>query len=167
MVLAIECDGVTYHSSATARDRDRLRQEHLERLGWRFHRIWSTEWFRHRDAEIQRAIAAYRAAVALADAAPPATASVEGTEPEIEPPAPVGTARNGRMPVPGGLVSIDAYSHQGLVALIRWIESDTLLRTQDQLLAEAIKLLGFKRRGSKIVDAIEWAIADARKPQRR
>jgi hypothetical protein len=36
MVLAIECDGVTYHSSATARDRDRLRQEHLERLGWRF-----------------------------------------------------------------------------------------------------------------------------------
>jgi very-short-patch-repair endonuclease len=46
MVLAIECDGVTYHSSATARDRDRLRQEHLERLGWQFHRIWSTEWFR-------------------------------------------------------------------------------------------------------------------------
>ena len=45
MVLAIECDGARYHSSPTARDRDRLRQDHLERLGWRFHRIWSTDWF--------------------------------------------------------------------------------------------------------------------------
>ena len=35
-------DGASYHSSETARDRDRLRQEQLERLGWRFHRIWST-----------------------------------------------------------------------------------------------------------------------------
>jgi very-short-patch-repair endonuclease len=39
-VLAIECDGATYHSSYTARDRDRLRQQQLENLGWRFHRIW-------------------------------------------------------------------------------------------------------------------------------
>lgn len=30
MVLAIECDGASYHSSDTARDRDRLRQEHLQ-----------------------------------------------------------------------------------------------------------------------------------------
>lgn len=44
-VLGIECDGATFHSSATARDRDRLRQEVLERLGWKFHRIWSTDWF--------------------------------------------------------------------------------------------------------------------------
>jgi very-short-patch-repair endonuclease len=41
-VLAVEADGGTYHSSQTARDRDRLRQHHLERLGWKFHRIWST-----------------------------------------------------------------------------------------------------------------------------
>ena len=67
MVLAIECDGATYHSSATARDRDRLRQEHLERLGWTFHRIWSQDWFYHREAEITRALAAYRAAVTAAD----------------------------------------------------------------------------------------------------
>ena len=44
MVLAIECDGAAYHSSRSARDRDRLRQEPLERLGWRFHRIWSQDW---------------------------------------------------------------------------------------------------------------------------
>ena len=49
-VLAIECDGATYHSRYTARDRDRLRQQQLENLGWRFHRIWSTDWFHAKGA---------------------------------------------------------------------------------------------------------------------
>lgn len=53
-ILAVECDGASYHSSAAARDRDRLRQAVLEGLGWRFHRIWSTDWFRNQAAEIQR-----------------------------------------------------------------------------------------------------------------
>ncbi len=66
-VLAIECDGASYHSAPTARDRDRLRQQHLEALGWRFHRIWSTDWFNRREQEIRRALSAYEAAVAQAD----------------------------------------------------------------------------------------------------
>lgn len=44
-LLGIECDGRTYHSGATARDRDRLRQMILEGLGWQLHRIWSTDWW--------------------------------------------------------------------------------------------------------------------------
>jgi hypothetical protein len=43
-MLAVECDGATYHSAVWARERDRLRQEVLEGLGWRFYRIWSTDW---------------------------------------------------------------------------------------------------------------------------
>lgn len=50
-VLAIECDGAAYHSSKNARDRDRLRQTILENMGWRFYRIWSTDWFRNRETE--------------------------------------------------------------------------------------------------------------------
>lgn len=53
-ILGIECDGRTYHSSATARDRDRLRQEILEGLGWTIYRIWSPNWFQKRDSEIAR-----------------------------------------------------------------------------------------------------------------
>lgn len=53
-VLAIECDGATYHSSKNARDRDRLRQEILERMGWKFYRIWSTDWFKNKDVEIEK-----------------------------------------------------------------------------------------------------------------
>ena len=63
LVLAIECDGATYHSAPMARDRDRLRQQHLEALGWRFCRIWSTDWFLRREEEIERVVAAYKAAV--------------------------------------------------------------------------------------------------------
>lgn len=46
-LMGIECDGATYHSAKSARDRDRLRQTILERLGWRIRRIWSTDWFKN------------------------------------------------------------------------------------------------------------------------
>jgi hypothetical protein len=61
-ILAVECDGATYHSALWARERDRLRQDVLEGLGWRFHRIWSTDWFHRRAAEIDRLQAALEAA---------------------------------------------------------------------------------------------------------
>lgn len=51
-MLAVECDGATYHSALWARERDRLRQDVLEYLGWRFHRVWSTDWFYRRSQEI-------------------------------------------------------------------------------------------------------------------
>jgi very-short-patch-repair endonuclease/RecA/RadA recombinase len=65
-VLGIECDGATYHRSASARDRDRLRQEVLERLGWRIVRVWSTEWFRDWKAELRRLEAEIAQAIELA-----------------------------------------------------------------------------------------------------
>jgi very-short-patch-repair endonuclease len=53
-LLGIECDGASYQATPTARDRDRLRQEVLGSLGWRLHRVWSTEWFQRRQQEIDR-----------------------------------------------------------------------------------------------------------------
>ena len=53
-LMGLECDGKTYHSSPSVRDRDRLRQEILEGKGWFIHRIWSTSWFHARMAEIDR-----------------------------------------------------------------------------------------------------------------
>jgi very-short-patch-repair endonuclease len=58
-LMAIEADGASYHAIPTVRDRDRIRGQHLEKLGWRFHRIWSTAWFKHREDEINRAVQAY------------------------------------------------------------------------------------------------------------
>jgi very-short-patch-repair endonuclease len=52
-ILGVECDGATYHSAKATRDRDRLRQTVLERLGWQIHRVWSTDWFRDPHAEFE------------------------------------------------------------------------------------------------------------------
>ena len=64
-LLAIECDGARYHSSSWARERDRLRQEVLEGKGWRFHRIWSTDWFYNRADEVQKLLRAIEEARVL------------------------------------------------------------------------------------------------------
>jgi very-short-patch-repair endonuclease len=61
-LLAIETDGATYHGTRAARARDRLRQQVLESLGWRFHRVWSTDWWHDRRGETERLLAAVAAA---------------------------------------------------------------------------------------------------------
>lgn len=53
-LLGIECDGATYHSLSTARDRDRLRQLVLEGLGWTIHRVWSTDWWTNPEREMEK-----------------------------------------------------------------------------------------------------------------
>jgi very-short-patch-repair endonuclease len=177
MVLAIETDGALYHSQPSARDRDRLRQEHLERLGWRFHRIWSQEWFLHREQEVNRAVAAYKAAVDAIDHSqslgPGAVATSDLDSPfkitdrrsregEVVP-APVVTEKPTRanpFPVRRGL-PIGQYSLPQLVAVVHWVESDTLLRTDDELFEEVLHALGFQRRGKLIAEAISHAITMA------
>jgi len=57
-ILAIECDGAGYHSSLVARTRDRARQRVLETLGWRIHRVWSTNWWYFEQQEKEAIIAA-------------------------------------------------------------------------------------------------------------
>ena len=44
-LAGVECDGATYHRSAVARDRDKIREEVLTGLGWRILRVWSTDWW--------------------------------------------------------------------------------------------------------------------------
>ncbi len=61
-LLAVECDGARYHSSSWARERDRLRQAVLEQKGWRFHRIWSTDWFYDPPGEVSKLLDAIEGA---------------------------------------------------------------------------------------------------------
>ncbi len=68
--LGIECDGATYHSARSARDRDKLRQRVLENRGWRLHRIWSPDWWQDRDAEIARLLGAVEDAISASEANP-------------------------------------------------------------------------------------------------
>ena len=52
-IVGVECDGASYHSSYCARDRDRLRQDILEGMGWTIYRIWAPSWVTSRKTEIQ------------------------------------------------------------------------------------------------------------------
>jgi len=64
-VLAIEFDGEGYHAIKSTRDRDRLRQGVLERMGWGFYRLWSTDWIRNNKAEKERLLAAVKSAAEI------------------------------------------------------------------------------------------------------
>jgi len=84
-ILGVECDGAMYHASRVARDRDRLRQQVLEGLGWHLYRVWAPAWFRDRQREEVRLHAALDAA---ASQAPPSDDSAfrPGPQPLIEDP---------------------------------------------------------------------------------
>jgi very-short-patch-repair endonuclease/DNA polymerase III delta prime subunit len=164
-VLAVECDGAMYHSGLIARERDRLRQQHLERLGWRFHRIWSTDWWRDPNPQIEAVVSAYEDAL---------VSSRRGSEPQsvaqgISAKAPndqtirdnvntvVATPQVPRPSFRRGL-PIGEYSFAQLLAVILWINSDDVVRTHDEILDIAIKELGYARRGSKIVARLNYVI---------
>lgn len=64
--IGIECDGAAYHSSRTARERDRLRQAVLEDMGWTIYRIWSTDWIKDQKTEEEKLINAVEKALGRA-----------------------------------------------------------------------------------------------------
>ncbi|WP_445402145.1 DUF3320 domain-containing protein [Streptomyces sp. LE64] len=109
--LGIECDGAMYHSSRTARDRDRLREEVLAGLGWRLHRIWGTDWYRGRAGAERRLREAVRAAVErgpMTDSDSTASHSAAPVEERAQDAPPAGplppadtTARPGAAPATG------------------------------------------------------------------
>jgi hypothetical protein len=155
-----------HHSSQSARDRDRLRQEQLERQGWRFHRTWSTDWFHDKNACTEKVLAAYHDA----DHNQPTT-SIRGTDNSASPgslpiadqgaPSPAMPAaglRTGSRPWIVPSQPIDAYSDAELIELARWIRSDDALRTEDELLREMMRELGFQKRGKNIAARLTAAI---------
>jgi very-short-patch-repair endonuclease len=151
-VLAIEADGATYHSSYTARDRDRLRQQMLENLGWRFHRIWSTDWFQRKHEEIERTMNAFdRALAAVAERRTrlPDARPVEAVVPEL-PLQELSGSRSSIFPPIPKRTSIADYTSGELRDLFNWVMSDGQLRTHDEIADEMFAALPFARRGSRI-----------------
>lgn len=92
-LLGIECDGATYHSAPSARDRDRLRQEILEVHGWCIHRIWSTDWFQRPQVEMDKLLNAIAAAKSARNSIASTSEKAVSLEPVVairreEPPSP-------------------------------------------------------------------------------
>ncbi len=153
-VLGIECDGATYHSSATVRDRDRLRQDILEGLGWKICRIWSTDWIRDPRRQIQKVLDSYERALNTADTKNPQPNEVELLEPvtNISQDSPKGSHVSPQFSaiedVPQvylRMILVDAITQFGTMPL------------EDLMLAAARKL-GFQRTGSRIRDRVSLEV---------
>ena len=88
-LLGVECDGATYHSAATARDRDKVRSAILQGLGWKLLRVWSTDWWIDKEGALERLHAAINAQfeVSRATPLPTFTAAAIIVEPQPEQPS--------------------------------------------------------------------------------
>jgi very-short-patch-repair endonuclease len=176
-VLGIECDGVTYHSSRTARDRDILRQLVLQRMGWRIHRIWSTEWFH----DPEQAIAGILRSVEQAQQAPeerpiyvpasvpdppaPLNPAVERRPPGTEIPRKYKPGRPYSVFRPPHLLSRDYLLDASYSGILRKTISE-LVQTEGpihhDILVERLKEIhGVARAGSNVQANIECALLDS------
>jgi hypothetical protein len=161
-----------------------LRQEQLERLGWRFHRIWSSEWFYNKESAVEKVLEAFEKACQEADNPIQRARTKRLGESPSEPgdrhaadqvaekvraaftatprtAKPTGTDRDGRPRIRAGW-PIDEYNQGDLVALAQWIDTGDALLTDEELVREMMRELGFKRLGSKVNAALTRAVRRAR-----
>lgn len=145
LVLAVESDGASYHSSQTARDRDRLRQQVLEDKGWRFCRIWSTDFFKNPRAEARKVQEALRRALAGEDEL--VESQSDSTAWEQRTPTGQSTAK----PTLQKGVAVDRHDIRQLVALAHWLTKDGQKLLTDEELKDAMRdELGYRQRGARI-----------------
>ena len=165
-LLGIECDGAAYHSSRSARDRDRIREQHLKSLGWQLHRIWSTDWFRNPERELSRAAKT----IEQAKVAQPAERTVESrAKLEIErshDPQPAGEHDVAGYELARPNVSLHGYELHELPAnylldpiteVVR-VESPVHVSEVKRRIADAV---GVKRIGARIEPNLDQAIREA------
>jgi very-short-patch-repair endonuclease len=145
-VMAIEADGATYHSSNSARDRDRLRQDHLERLGWTFHRIWSTDWFKNPDLEVRKVMKSYEEALSQRPGSKSNRISevrqIELVEDDKRTPPK-------RFQI--GHIPIDQIHRSFLREIMTWVLESGELLSRDEAVERAFLVTGYSKRGARIL----------------
>ena len=156
LVLAVEFDGDRHHCLGSARDRDRLRQDHLERMGWTFHRVWASAWFADPEGEADRIEQRWRQALAEPD--PPTSAAPEPSP--LTPPHSNGRCR-GRLPVEVGH-PITHYTDAELDRFVRWHLSVGLPLDRETRIREMAESLGFQRMGHRIRERLIGSLVRVR-----
>jgi hypothetical protein len=183
LVLAVETDGAAYAVAPTVRDRDRLRPEHLVRLGWAVHRIWSPAWADDPGGETRRLLAAYADAVKAADAYDWAEAAAQadvvvgipdtgddesgdGADEDkdavnVEDAVPEPRDRGRRPRVAPGR-AVGSYTRHELAAMARWVDADATGRSEADVISAIADELRLHDRGVRVDDALRHAVRVAR-----
>ncbi len=176
-LLGIECDGATYHSSRSARDRDRLREAVLKDRGWKLHRVWSTDWFHRPEEQTRKIVSAIEQAKAEIET--PARAEFDDAElngspveTEIERLAPseldlettrpiwVTTYTEATFDVPSQ-ASIPETPSTVLADIVKRIVAIEGPIHTDEIARRITTLWGQQRTGSRIASAIQDAVSIA------
>lgn len=164
-LLGIECDGATYHSARSARDRDRLRQQVLEGLGWRLHRIWSTDWFRDPARETERTVAAIESARTATPDEPSSTAAEENDAIEREAVSPSLLSGGTAVPYERATLHImlgtEALHQVNRLRIADWIRRIVAVESpihQDEVAHRIADAAGIKRIGNRIEEALGLSI---------
>ncbi len=141
MAVAVESDGASYASRQSIRERERLRPENLARHGWRSLRVWTTDAFVDPQREAERIFEVWKDTVeelspqAVLNAARAAAVVVgrQGNRPRVTPGLPVYT-----------------YSAEDLDAMLDWIQSDGVSRTDAGLKDQLRSALAVKSRAHRV-----------------
>ena len=168
-LLGIECDGARYHSARSARDRDRLRQAVLEGLGWRIHRIWSTDWYRNPDQELRRVVQAIETAKTVGSEPPaPPPREVEEMRPTsaLEPPATLARKRDSpvtpyefaKVGFTLGGVEMHLFDRSQLANLLTQVVTVESPVHWAEAARRVVTSAGVQRLGSRIQQAFEEAV---------
>ncbi len=166
-LLAIECDGAAYHSSRSARDRDRLRQGVLEGLGWTFHRIWSTDWFRNREQEISRVVDAIKASKAVLDREQKPARTIASPAEHLIARGQPAKAEDAKVSKPHTKACLEAVTHlqlhqtglDQLSQMIKRIVSAEAPVHRDEVTKRLMDAYNVVRAGSRITSTVQEAIA--------
>jgi very-short-patch-repair endonuclease len=162
MVLAVETDGERYHKTRSARDRDRLRQEQLERLGWRFHRVWSADWLRDPAGETEKIREAWQRAIQDVEHGDvdPVEEPLDARVREPDRPHTTGHERGPRPWMPN-YPKISDYGCDQLTDLCLWLLRDRRQLPRDERIRQAMEELEFHKRGRIIVERLNQAFDEA------
>jgi REase_MTES_1575/Protein of unknown function (DUF4011) len=183
LVLAVDTDGAAYAVAPTVRDRDRLRPEHLVRLGWAVHRVWAPAWVEDPGGETRRLLAAFADAVKAADAYDWAEAAAQADvvvgipdTGEKESGDDIGAGKDavdveddvpeprdrGRRPSIAPGRAVGTYTRHELAAMARWVDSDGTGRSESDVISALADELRLRDRGPRVDDALRHAVRVAR-----
>ncbi|HYC90980.1 MAG TPA: DUF3320 domain-containing protein [Thermoanaerobaculia bacterium] len=164
-LFGIECDGPKYYDATVARDRDRLRQQMLEQLGWTIHRVWSTDWYR----APEETLAQLMENVGRASARPVGLKPDLRSQPEVEilevRPEEIPSyevCRDLRIPVIGELHQVAPEMLAAAVEDVVRVEGPVHV---DEVVRRIRTLWGLQRAGNRIREAIERGVQIALRRQ--
>ncbi|MGO1397285.1 MAG: DUF4011 domain-containing protein [Brevibacterium yomogidense] len=149
MVVAVESDGAMYANTESIRQRERLRPEQLARRGWRSVRIWTTDAFVDPQRQANRLFEAWKETVeelspqALLNAARAAAVVVD---------------RQGSRPRVASGLPMHMYTDEQLIAMIEWIQSDGVSRSDTDLKEQLRAALAQKLRSARTESALDSAV---------